>query len=261
MDGLLSFIDGSIILFFLFFGFFGFRNGLVKEILKKSSIIIAFIIAFSFFQEVLEYVLRQEDWLINLEQLIYTNLFSNGGIFDLVPTIINYRDTIREAMVQTNIPTEILDVILFFVFFAAETVGRILAKTVTEIVVYLATFFFLVLFSYLAVSFLLLGFYKKLSNFTGFGIIDQLAGALFGILKVILLIELIILPFLVVSLVFPFVQDWISNLFYTSNQQNSVLFIFYTQTLKLIEFRFDFWLYMNYVLESLLSWWNLVLTF
>lgn len=261
MDGLLSFIDGTILIFFLFFSFLGFRNGFVKEILKKSSIIFAFIIAFSFFQEVLEYVIRQEEWLIYLEQLIYTNFFSNGGLFDLVPTIINYREVIREAMVQINFPTEILDVILFFAIFAAETVGRILAKALTEIVVYIATFFFLVLFSYLVVSFLLLGFYKKLSNFNGFGIIDQLAGAVFGIFKVIFLIELIILPFVVVSLVLPFVQDWIIDFFYSSNHQNSIFFIFYSQTLKLIEFRFDFWLYISYVIESLLSWWNLVLTF
>jgi uncharacterized membrane protein required for colicin V production len=251
MFSLLAFIDNLIIIGLLSFGLIGYLNGLVKDILKKSAMIFAFIIAFTFFNFFLNLIEQQEWLLLFLENYIYRNFFSNQGTFNLVPTVSNHRELIKDALQLANIPVAFLDIFFVFAIFATEAIGIALANAVTDILVYIGTFLFIFISSFITIRLLLLRFYKNVASFGGLGFIDQLAGALFGVFKVILFVLICFFPVIALSLVLPFLQGSINQIFVESGNENSILFFLYQQTLKIIEFKFDFLAYLQYIFDSL----------
>jgi uncharacterized membrane protein required for colicin V production len=243
-------IDTVLLVVLLLNILFGYLKGFIRSVVLNLNLIASFTIAFMFVGTLYTFLINETDLLSWTTRRLFDLLFNSPSL-NIIPTAQNYQSEIKELLSILNFTGLLVDLILSFLSFVIGIIGMMIAEALAQIVLYLISFFLILLSTFLVVTYISLKIYKYMVDKYNFGLIDSLLGTAFGFVKSLLLIEFILFPFIIASLIFPSLKDYFSNDLFAQTQGFSILKLFYEQTLIMVEFKFDGIRYFLYLFEEI----------
>lgn len=248
-------IDTVLLIVLILNVLFGYLKGFVRGFVLNLNLIVSFILAFMFVEALYSLIIGKTELLNWTTDRLFDAMF-NSPEFGIIPTAQNYQSEIRQSLRILNITGFLVDTILSFLSFVVGIIGRIVAEALAKIVLFVGSFFLILITSFLTVTYLSLKLYKHMVDKYNFGWIDSLLGLAFGFLKSLLLIEFVLFPFIFASLIFPNLQAYFANDLFAQTEGFSILKLFYEQTMVMVELKFDGVKYIHYLFEQVLILFN-----
>jgi uncharacterized membrane protein required for colicin V production len=233
MGAYMSILDIGILVVSVFFLWSGYRSGLLKTIFSLVSLfggLAAAYYLYPFFIQLLEAFSLSNQ----INAYLLANAFSGNSIFDVTLTDLNFLTSVEEGLNALSIPSILIDPLLNFLTEFDQPLGLALAEALTTLAMVLLSFVSVYIISRLVISFLLSKIRKLVKSNKVVSSIDRFLGLLFGAVKAVVLIGIVMLGLIGLSLINVEVNTWLGSQLQLGEETFSIASVVYQQLINIL---------------------------